>query len=61
MFIARRWLSVMLSQLDLNSLLSGAVGVISALAAIKARLAVAEYKLNELRKRFDAHEKKATH
>lgn len=51
----------MLSQLDLNSLLSGAVGVLSALATIKARLALAEYKINELKKRFDAHEKKASH
>lgn len=56
-----QWLNAMFEHIDINSLLSGAFGVLSAFATIKARLTLIEYKHSELRKRFDAHEKKAAH
>lgn len=51
----------MLDLLDLNSLLSGVAGVVSALATIKAKLILLEWRVKVLEKDFEEHEKKAAH
>ena len=48
-------------ELDLGSLLSAVTGGAAVYAGIKADLALLKYKYDELKKRFEEHEKKATH
>ena len=51
----------MLESLDINSLLSGVAGVVSALATIKAKILLLEWRVKTLEKDFAEHEKKAAH
>ena len=51
----------MLSGIDINSLVSAVAGGAAVYAGIKADLALLKYKYEDLRKRFDEHEKKASH
>lgn len=47
--------------LDFNSLVSAVAGGAAVYAGIKADLALLKYKYDDLKKRFEDHEKKATH
>jgi hypothetical protein len=51
----------MLESLDFNSLVSAVAGGAAVYAGIKADLALLKYKYDDLKKRFEDHEKKAAH